>query len=122
MKTYEHNEGYLRLKIDGKLVLHHRYIMEQHLGRKLLKTEVIHHINHNRTDNRLENLQLLTSNEHLKLHGQEKYRKMINLNCAYCGKEFIRELRIHKTRFKHGYNHSFCGRSCQGKRIGFQSK
>lgn len=55
--------------IDGeyRIISQHRYFMEQHLGRKLREDEHIHHINGCKTDNRIENLQILTPVEHAKL-------------------------------------------------------
>jgi len=59
--------GYMRININGKRVLQHRHIMEKFIGRKLKKGERIHHNNGNKTDNRIENLQLFSSNaEHMK--------------------------------------------------------
>lgn len=46
----------------------HRYVMEQYLGRSLEKHEDVHHLNHIRTDNRLENLVVLSHSEHSRLH------------------------------------------------------
>lgn len=47
----------------------HRVIVERHLGRKLSKDEVVHHINGNKLDNRIENLKVVSRAEHKRLHG-----------------------------------------------------
>lgn len=54
--------GYRSISIDGKNVLEHRHVMEQHIGRTLLPNETVHHKNGNRQDNSIENLELWTSN------------------------------------------------------------
>lgn len=53
----------------------HRYLMEQKLGRKLLRSEHVHHINGNKTDNRIENLAILYSKDHLRFHAIERWRR-----------------------------------------------
>lgn len=58
--------------------MQHHLVMEDHIGRLIRKDEVVHHINHNRADNRLENLQLLTFKEHASLHMKERYEKRRN--------------------------------------------
>ena len=53
---------------DGKIIHRSRHIMEQHLGRSLEDDEVVHHINGDTLDDRLENLQLMTKFEHNSYH------------------------------------------------------
>lgn len=42
-------------------VLEHRKVMSDYLGRALLPNETVHHLNGDRTDNRIENLELWSS-------------------------------------------------------------
>lgn len=62
----------------------HRYVVEEHLGRKLLKSEHVHHINHDKTDNRLENLVVLNQSEHHRVH-TGKSKKGFYKTCMMCG-------------------------------------
>lgn len=43
-------------------VSEHRLVMETHIGRHLYPEEVVHHINKDRQDNRVDNLELMDSN------------------------------------------------------------
>ena len=63
---HAHKDGYVML---------HTVLMEQHIGRYLNADEVVHHINHDRSDNRIENLQLMTKHEHCLMHMKERHQK-----------------------------------------------
>src|SRR5690606_41437028 len=56
-------EGYLIRNASGRIVFEHREVMEKALGRKLLPSENVHHVNGNRADNRLENLELWSTSQ-----------------------------------------------------------
>jgi hypothetical protein len=49
--------------------------MESHIGRLINDNEVVHHKNENKKDNRLENLQLMTSSDHKRHHMNEQIKK-----------------------------------------------
>lgn len=59
---------YTRIQIEKVRIKEHRYLMEQHIGRKLLESELVHHINGNKKDNRIENLQIMSVEEHSRIH------------------------------------------------------
>ena len=68
--------------VDGKQCLEHRMVVEEVLGIQLRPDQVVHHINGDKTDNRIENLQVMDLDEHTRLHvtnspqSPEKLRKL----------------------------------------------
>ena len=55
---------YKYIYIDGNRIREHRWLMEQHLGRKLERWEHVHHINDDSSDNRIKNLEVLSNSDH----------------------------------------------------------
>jgi len=86
--------------------------MEQHLGRELTADETVDHINRDFTDDRIENLRIVSH----KQHGLEDARraKRIKVNCIWCGEELLRVPCKVRANAKQGKAGPFC-ESCGGK-------
>lgn len=62
---YVHKEtGYHYVRVNKKIVLYHRALIERHIGRNLKSNEHVHHMNGIRNDNRLENLVIVSNKNH----------------------------------------------------------
>jgi len=83
-KLVEKGDGYLLRRINGVHELEHRVQMELHLKRFLEPSETVHHINGDRSDNRVENLQLRTGDHGKGAKGQ----------CQDCGSNNVIFVRL----------------------------
>lgn len=73
-------DGYMRVYFpehpysdDGGFIAEHILVVEAYIGRRIASSECIHHINGNRSDNRVANLALMTKSDHAKYHSNERW-------------------------------------------------
>jgi hypothetical protein len=96
-----------------RTVSYPKYLMEKFLGRKLKGDETVDHINNDFTDDRIENLQILSRADNIRKSTPK--RKIFVFICPVCGKEsskYLSNVNNNKRQHKSG---PFCSRSCAGK-------
>ncbi len=85
----------------------------QNTGEAVAEGFTVHHVNDKKRDNRFENLEKMTKEDHDKHHVVAK--TMIPLVCGFCEIPFEREARQVRTKQKGGQITFYCGRSCGGR-------
>ena len=75
--------GYVIRKLSRGKMSEHRYVIEQYIGRPLLKEETVHHINGIRDDNRLENLELWSKSHPAGQRIQDKLKHSKEIIALY---------------------------------------
>jgi hypothetical protein len=95
-----------------------RFLMEQHLGRELGRDEHVDHINEDCTDDRIENLQVLSPGDNSRKHvvAAGKSKRMKSFNCPVCGSGFsIPRRRWLDNQVRQGKAGPYCSKSCAAK-------
>lgn len=97
--------------------LYSRYLMERHLGRYLDKSDHVDHINGDHTDDRLENLQVLTISDHARKSYRDSGRSIeyIEFDCPECGTTAKKEARNIRHNRNMGKKGPYCSRSCAAR-------
>lgn len=95
-------------------VFEHRIVVENHIGRLLNSTEIVHHKNGNKKDNRIENLEVMNHINHSKMHALERGFLNCILKCPQCDTVFERSYRQSFQTAPKRFG-VFCSRSCSGK-------
>lgn len=111
-------DGYILVWTPHGEKLEHRLVMEQKLGRPLLPSEVVHHIDENPSNNDPSNLELLASqSDHALLHGEE-IRNRIYANgvkaCTEC-KEIKPLTEYYKVSSRPNSYQSWC-KKCKNRK------
>jgi len=73
-----YNPEHSKANRDGYIYFS-RYLMENKIGRCLEEGEVVHHINNNPLDDKIENLKIMSLGEHTVLHNSSRRKLDYNL-------------------------------------------
>lgn len=112
---YKEGNGHELSMPSGRIFLH-RYLMAMKLGRKLETNEHVHHIDGNRGNNDLSNLELLSSSEHKLKHLQESGFGKTESCCHYCGKITSKNISLIKKSEKLKQN-LYCSKECSKENL-----
>jgi hypothetical protein len=116
-KPFKTDRGYVFVlcpdhpKAHDGYIKRSRFLIEQQIGRHLLTSEHVHHINGNKSDDRLENLQVMSKSDHMRHHadkGGGGKGKTQTACCPICGANF----KACPTDLKRGKG-KYCSLNCR---------
>jgi len=121
-KSLRKNEGRFYVTMVHNITKSHRimsyarYVMASHLCRELSRSEKVDHIDEDKTNDDISNLQILNDKQNIQKHVIAKGRsaKYEEKTCPSCGSKFNIKLSVIRSRTKEGRKHFFCSRKCIG--------
>lgn len=93
-------------KYRGRYCYEHHLVFWQNTKMIPLPGYIIHHLNHNRHDNRFENLEMIHLASHNTIHNTKNRR--IPLVCSYCKSPFLREPKQYNHFRERGQTNFYC--------------
>lgn len=126
--VYKHKNGRLMvyIKATKQVISYPRYLMAQELGRELEPNEQVHHKDGDFLNNDIDNLEVLTAEEHETLHAKQNMKYYDKtMTCPWCGNEFLwtakqqkkfnDNMKNRKPKTKNPLGIPFCSRTCASK-------
>lgn len=69
-------------------VYYHRHVVSIHRGEWLRSDEIVHHIDGDKCNNSLDNLEVMSKSSHARRH-KPRNGQIVSRECLECGKEFL---------------------------------
>ena len=103
---------YKTKQIKGRETYVHRLVVENAIGRRLLSSEHVHHIDHNKENNVISNLVVTTIKEHKILHARQDvvfdgFNPDVHAYCTSCKSYHTKDL-FPKTKNRWKGVHNLC--------------
>ena len=119
MNIYKQKDGRKFIVYKGEDNKYHskayaRYLMEQHLGRKLTNEEEVHHKDHNKMNDAIENLEVKNKTTHRREHN---IKPIIIEHCYICGSDIIVDSKKRANHYRSKNKNPdkwFCSKHCSG--------
>ena len=119
MNIYKQKDGRKFIVYKGEDNKYHskayaRYLMEQHLDRKLTNEEEVHHKDHNKMNDVIENLEVKNKTIHRREHN---IKPIIIEHCYICGSDIIVDSKKRANHYRSKNKNPdkwFCSKHCSG--------
>ena len=119
MNIYKQKDGRKFIVYKGEDNKYHskayaRYLMEQHLGRKLTNEEEVHHKDHNKMSDVIENSEVKTKTAHRR---EPNIKPIILEHCYICGSNIIVDSKKRANHYRSKNKNPdkwFCSKHCSG--------